>query len=265
MKISALQFQPKLQDKLWNLSTLQDMLEGLDTDLVVLPELAISGYVYATKQQLYPLAEEAGKGEAFVAMQKLSQVYNFSIVYGFPEISGEILYNSSALINPNGSYFIYRKIHLFNREKLLFSGGDKPFAVFPAKNDVMIGMMICFDWQFPEASRSLALSGAQIICHPSNLVLPWCQQAMQLRCLENRVFSITANRTGYEENGELSETFTGCSQILNTKGEVLIRMDSMAKGIETVIIDPDIAKDKQITERNDAFYDRRPAMYRGIT
>jgi predicted amidohydrolase len=121
--------------------------------------------------------------------------------------------------------------------------------------------MICFDWQFPESARSLALRGAQIICHPSNLVLPWCQEAMKTRSLENRVFSITSNRTGTEINGEYKQYFTGKSQILGTKGEILIRMNDTEEGIYSVVIDPELASDKKVSEVNSVFADRRPSMY----
>jgi predicted amidohydrolase len=150
---------------------------------------------------------------------------------------------------------------LFHREKLFFSPGDRPFFVCEAKGGVKIGMMICFDWQFPEAARSLALKGAQIICHPTNLVLPWCQEAMKTRSLENRVFSITSNRTGTETNGEHSEYFTGGSQILGTKGEILIRMNDNEAALHSVQIDPDLAISKQVTDLNNAFGDRRPSLY----
>ena len=66
-------------------------------------------------------------------------------------------------------------------------------------NGVKIGMMICFDWVFPEVTRILALQGAQIICQPSNLVLTFCQQTMLARCIENKVFAITANRYGVDK------------------------------------------------------------------
>jgi predicted amidohydrolase len=83
---------------------------------------------------------------------------------------------------------------------------------------VKVGMMICFDWIFPESARTLALKGAQIIAHPSNLVLSYCQQAMFTRAVENRVFTITANRTGTEINGDKELYFTGKSVIVDTKG-----------------------------------------------
>ena len=121
--------------------------------------------------------------------------------------------------------------------------------------------MICFDWQFPESARTLALKGAQIICHPSNLVLPWCQQAMKTRSLENRVFSITSNRVGIEYNNGETMEFTGNSQILGTKGEVLLQLDEKNEGIGTIIIDPNLALDKSVNPLNDVFKDRRREMY----
>jgi len=69
-----------------------------------------------------------------------------------------------------------------------------------------VGMMVCFDWAFPEVARALALKGADLIGHPANLVLTYCQQAMVTRCIENLVFAVTANRYGTEErpHGELT-------------------------------------------------------------
>jgi len=293
MKVSVLQFKPKLLDKAHNLGKLSEMLAGIKTDLVVLPELAISGYVFNSHQEVLSIAEEAGKGESFELFTALAKDNDCSIVYGFPELdssflppstsflrkqespkSNEVLdqvqiqdtntpklYNSCALINPDGSWHLYRKTHLFYREKLFFSPGDTGFFVCEAKSGVKIGMMICFDWQFPEAARTLALKGAQLICHPSNLVLPWCQQAMKTRSLENRVFSLTSNRIGKEGKGENELTFTGASQILNPKGELLASLSTTEEGIATVDIDPNEANNKQVTELNNAFADRRPEMY----
>lgn len=259
--VSVLQFKPLFLQPQKNYDKIKSMLSGISSDLIVLPELALSGYVFAQQEEIAQIAESIPTGQFFQAFQGLSQNLNLSIVYGFAERDGELFYNSSALVNPDGSYHIYRKIHLFYREKLFFEPGDKPFFVAEAKAGVRIGMMICFDWQFPESARSLALKRAQIICHPANLVLPWCQEAMKIRSLENRVYSITANRTGTEINGEMSEYFTGQSQILNQKGELLIRMNDQEEGIYSVEIDPDLANNKQVTEYNNAFADRRPSMY----
>ncbi|PKN73147.1 MAG: beta-ureidopropionase [Candidatus Cloacimonetes bacterium HGW-Cloacimonetes-3] len=262
MKVTVLQFQPKLLAVQDNVERLSPMLEGITSDLVVMPELVTSGYVFASLQEVRNVAESVPEGASFTRFAKLAQERNFSLVYGFPENDEGVFYNSSVLINPDGSYHVYRKVHLFDREKLFFQPGDKAFDVCVAKNGVTIGMMICFDWQFPEAARSLALAGAQIICHPANLVLPWCQEAMKLRSLENRVFSVTANRTGTEVNGNTKLSFTGCSQILSPLGEVLLRLSEDEEAAITIDIDVERALDKRITERNDAFKDRRPELYR---
>ena len=262
MKISALQFAPRLLDKEYNLKKMKQLLIGLKTDLVVLPELCNSGYVFANKEEVFSVAEEAGKGETYFALSEIASCNNCNIVYGYPELDGNNLFNSCILIMPDGRFYNYRKTHLFNREKLFFSPGDTGFQVFNILNGVKIGMMICFDWQFPEAARTLALLGAQIICHPANLVLPWCQQAMKTRCLENRVFAVTANRIGTELNAGETVSFTGQSQILNTKGEVLSSLSVSEERTITVEINPEEANDKAVTERNDAFKDRRPEFYK---
>jgi len=260
-RVSVLQFEPKLLDVTENLARTEALLKGLETDLVVLPELCTSGYVFCSQEEVDSVSETVPEGLAFRFFQDLARERNFSIVYGFAERSQGKAFNSSALVNPDGSFHIYRKTHLFNREKLFFSPGDTGLNVHPGKNGVRLGMMVCFDWQFPEAARTLALKGAQIICHPANLVLPWCQQAMITRSLENRVFSLTSNRMGTESNGPESVSFTGMSQILGTKGQILARMNETEAGVRTCEIEPELALDKAVTPLNDAFADRRPEFY----
>lgn len=261
MKVSVAQFFPKLGDKMENIRAICRMLEGLSTDLVVLPELAISGYLFSKPEDLIPLAEDAGSGDSFYAISTLAAQRNCSIVYGYPEFCGGKIFNSAMLVNPDGSFYNYRKIHLFDREKLIFNPGNEPFRVYPAKDGVKIGMMICFDWFFPEAVRTLALQDAAIICHPANLVLPWCQKAMTTRALENGVFCITANRFGSETLGDTTLSFTGGSQIVSPQGEVLASLPERSEVVVTVEIDPDVSRNKNLNRRNNIFADRRPEMY----
>ena len=124
--------------------------------------------------------------------------------------------------------------------------------------------MICFDWIFPEVARVLALQGADLICHPSNLVLQHCQKAMLTRSLENSVYSVTANRTGKEirPRGELS--FTGNSQIVGPKGNIMAQSNSQEDEVVVQEIDLAIARDKSITENNDLLGDRRPEFYNSL-
>ncbi len=259
--VSVVQFQPQLLDPQANLIALSSMLSGLKTDLAVLPELCLSGYALTSLADVDAMSEEVPDGIAYQSFQALAWEKRMSIVYGFIEKRDGKYYNACALVNPDGSGYVYRKTHLYLIEKRLFSPGNTGLKVYPAKHGVKVGMMICFDWQFPEAARTLALNGAQIICHPSNLVLPWCQQAMLTRSLENRVFSVTSNRIGEEPYGSESFTFTGQSQIIGTKGEILTRLGESETGVHTCQIDPDLALDKTISYLNNAFTDRRPELY----
>lgn len=180
---------------------------------------------------------------------------------GLPERDGDLIFNSSVLVRPDGSVELYRKVHLFWDEKLIFSRGDLGFPVFEACGTT-VGMMICFDWVFPEAARSLALAGARVICHPSNLVLTFCPDAMPTRCLENRVYALTSNRVGVEERVAGSRLeFTGLSQVCGPINNVMARLDGESTGAAVAEIDL-IDTDKRLTPRNDLFEDRRPDQYR---
>mgnify|MGYP001480852078 CR=1 FL=1 len=113
-----------------------------------------------------------------------------NIVAGLAECDGNALYNSAVVLGSGGVIGKYRKVHLFNTEKKFFQPGNLPLPVFDI-GGAKVGIMICFDWRFPETARTLALKGAQIVAHPSNLVLPHCPQSMIVRCLENRIFAVT--------------------------------------------------------------------------
>jgi predicted amidohydrolase len=168
------------------------------------------------------------------------------------------------LATPDGELHNYRKIHLFSRETELFERGDAPPPVIntPAGR---VGLMICFDWFFPETARLLALAGAQIIAHPSNLVLQFCQKAMYARSVENRVFTITANRVGAEERVGRRLVFTGASQVLDPKGNTLVSASDDGNHAGLCTIDPSTADDKQVTPHNHLFRDRLPELYRALT
>ncbi len=120
--------------------------------------------------------------------------------------------------------------------------------------------MICFDWAFPEMARLLALGGAQVILHPSNLVLPYAQAAMLTRGLENGVFTVTANRHGQERG----TPFSGRSQVTSPKGALLAQAAGDFTGVLTAVVDLAQADDKQITPLNHVLNDRRPDLYRRL-
>ena len=142
-------------------------------------------------------------------------------------------------------------------EKDYFEPGDVGLPVFDI-GVCKLGMLVCFDWIFPEVWRILALKGVDVICHPSNLVLPgFAQRSVPIHALTNRVYVVTANRIGME--GDL--VFTGLSMIANPKGDVLVQALQMEEEVGIVDVDVGLARDKMITARNDIFADRRPNDY----
>ncbi|MFQ5427780.1 MAG: nitrilase-related carbon-nitrogen hydrolase [Thermodesulfobacteriota bacterium] len=244
-----------------NVSAAVGEIKSLGADLVVLPELFSTGYQFRSKTEARGLAEEIPSGPTTEALIEAASSSGTIIVAGILEKSGKKLFNSSVLISPDGFTAVYRKAHLFWREKNIFSPGDTPFEVHEV-DGVKLAMMICFDWYFPEVARTLSLKGAEVICHPSNLVLPHCPAAMITRCLENRVYAITANRAGMEQRrkGEPLR-FIGQSQIVSPSGEVLYR--APAEGTDSVALEiaPYKAMNKARTRLNDIFKDRRGDLY----
>jgi predicted amidohydrolase len=126
-----------------------------------------------------------------------------------------------------------------------------------------IGTMVCFDWIFPEACRSLALAGAEVVAHPSNLVLPGlCQRAMPVRALENRVYTVTANRVGEERRPPRPALrFTGESLIVGPGGEALARGPAEGTALLRAGADLAEARSKRVASGNDLFAERRPEAY----
>lgn len=262
MKIGFVQFNPIFGQVDKNLTQIERLIGHCRADLLVLPELCTTGYNFISKKEVQQLAEPIN-GLSINALRQISIKTGIALVAGFAERSGKRTFNSAALLKPSGQVDIYRKIHLFFNEKKYFTPGDSGFKVF-SLGRVKIGMMICFDWLFPEAARTLALQGAQIICHPSNLVLPFCPDSMPVRALENRVFTVTANRIGRENRGHSDLRFIGQSVIVAPNAKVLFRASKDKEAVQIVEIDPTEAYDKNITDLNNIFQDRRPSMYKRI-
>ena len=259
MKVGYIQTSPLFGEKQKNLDAVGVQLTGIKADLVVLPELFATGYAFASTSEAESLSEDTEGPTSLFLCQK-SRETGSTIVAGFIERSDGCLYNSSMIVSLGKVIGTYRKLHLFNKEKLFFSPGDHALHVYTV-NGFKIGIMICFDWIFPEVSRSLTLQGAQIIAHPSNLVLPHCHQAMITRCLENRIFAVTANRVGTEKRGEDEFTFTGRSQITSSDGEILSSASPDDPCSDFIEIDLNKSNNKMINPFNDVIGDRRPEFY----
>ncbi|MBE9545902.1 MAG: acyltransferase [Proteobacteria bacterium] len=263
MKAGFIQFEPIFGEIDRNLERVESLIEKADADLLVLPELFNTGYLFTSKQEAIDLSEEVPGGKTTQMLCRMAREKNLYLVGGLAEKSGEKFFNSAVLVSPEGYVGTYRKVHLFFEETLWFDPGDKGFEVYDI-GKCRLGIMICFDWIFPEAMRVLSLKGADIICHSSNLVLPFCQDAMITRCLENHVFAITANRTGTEKRGGESLHYTGKSQITGLGADLLYRAGGDTEEVGVVDIDVEMARDKKLNDYNNLFRDRRPEFYGDI-
>jgi 5-aminopentanamidase len=258
MRVAVVQTNPIFGEIETNVRNAIAMMEGVEADLFVLPELFNTGYNFFDGEEVERLSENTS-GYTFDLVSTFARRKSCYVVYGFAEKTVR-LYNSASLVGPYGMMGLYRKIHLYNKENDLFSPGDLGFPVFNLPIG-RIGIMICFDWTFPESARSLALKGAQLIAHPSNLVLPYCPDAMITRSIENRVFTATADRIGTEARGDATFTFIGTSEIVATNGSVLQRLGATEAGVAVAEIDLQQASNKRINKYNDLFSGRRPEQY----
>ncbi len=256
------QFNVYWGDKERNFKKVESLFSQLKDNnslkIIVLPELFSTGYLFLDRKEIFNLSEKV-EGETYHFLKYLAKNYNSIIAGGFLEKENNNFYNSSLVVAPDGSYLLYRKIHLFKDEKDFFAKGNLKLGIFEY-NNLKIGTLICFDYFFPEAARTLAIKGAEIICHPSNLILPYAPLITQVRALENHIFWILANRIGIEKRGDKELRFLGKSQIVSPKGEILIKVEN-EETLKLVKVNINEAKDKKVTDKNDLFFDRRTEFY----
>ncbi len=256
MKISLVQLEPQLGNLKANIDQAVSFINQTDSDLFILPELANSGYNFENRAAAYGIAESTNNSLYLDVLCDVAKQKNTLIVTGFCEKEGDKLFNSSVLLGPRGLIGVYRKLHLFLNEKNIFEPGNKGLPVFDTDWG-KIGMLVCFDWMFPEAWRKLALDGAQLIAHPSNLVLPYCQSVVPSYALINRCYVATSNRIGTE--GQL--TFSGRSLVADPNGDVLCLAETDKCQVISAEVDLSLTTNKFITKLNHVFDDRRSDVY----
>jgi len=265
IRLAAVQTAPRFGDLEANLGQAQQLVRSAAADLYVLPELFASGYLFADRDEVATQAEAFHQGPTGRFLAALSAERQAVIAGGFPERTPDgRLYNAGALFDRGRPLACYRKIHLFDNEWDWFDAGDLSPQAVPSSAG-RLGPLICFDWIYPETARCLALGGAQVLVHMANLVMPYCQDAMVTRCLENRLFAITANRVGADRRGEREIAFTGQSQITAPSGARLARASSDHAEVIVAEVDIEEADEKRINPRNDLFRGRRPGLYGRLT
>jgi 5-aminopentanamidase len=263
--IAVVQCTPQWSNKAANYDMLKAAITDVDADIIVLPELCTTGYSFLTKEEAFEAADDAATTAAF--FQSIANEKKAVIVAGFAEKDGNEVYNSALMVLPNGSYEVYRKTHLFYKETICFAKGNTGFNVIthPYK-DCKIGVMVCYDWRFPESARTLALLGADIICVPANLVTTVWETGMKARALENNVYVAVANRCGTEErildDGKMQTlSFNGKSVIYNIDGSAIAQLAEIENKTLTAIVDINKSRNKFFNQYNDVFNDRRPDLY----
>jgi predicted amidohydrolase len=268
IKISIVQFTPEFGAVAHNLAQIGSLLKDVETDIILLPELCTTGYSFINREEALGPAE-GPEGETAAFFQQLATSHKAMVIAGFVEKSGGKVYNAALSAQPGGELKVYRKSHLFYREKECFDAGDSGFFIVehPFK-DCKVGVMVCNDWRYPEAARSLALLGADIIACPSNLVSDVWRIAMPARALENKVYLAVANRCGTEirqlkDGSTQTLTFTGGSVLYNFTGEPIEQADKTGQRVITLEFDPLLTRDKSFNAFNDLLKDRRPDLYLG--
>jgi len=241
-------------------------------DMVVLPELASSGYTFASEAEAEASAEDVASGATIAALIEVARASGMHIVCGVDERDGECRHNSAVLLGPSGHLATYRKLHLFYDEKSWFvPGGELPVVELPFGR---VGMIICYDLWFPEAARALAVAGADIVAVPTNWVASFKRTVYDERgfCQGNYVAMATAAQNGVvmacadrigEERGL---RFLGASIIVGADGWPVAGpapADADALLVADVELDS-VARARRRTPRNDLLGDRRPDAYNAV-
>lgn len=274
LTVAAVQFdmQVGVENKPDNLKrTLALINEAADAGarLVVLPELANTGYSFNTRAEAYEHAEPVPAGPTCQAWAELAKERDLYIVAGITELDGVRMYDTAVLIGPEGYIGRYRKTHLWNREKLVFEPGNEGYPVFETPIG-RIGLLICWDIWFPEAARILTVQGADIICSVNNWV--WTPPPLfdatgkamasyltMAAAHQNSVYIIAADRVGEEREAK----FLGCSLIAGLNGWPIGEVASATdEGI--LYADIDVVGGRSAvmwTELNDLPRDRRTDLY----
>jgi 5-aminopentanamidase len=236
-----------------------------DARLVVLPELCTSGYVFESSEEARACAEPA-EGPSLAAWSEEAARGDAVVAGGFCELGEDgLLYNSAAVVDGAGAVAVYRKIHLWDREQLFFEPGRECAPVLETRVG-RIGVGVCYDLNFPEVARGLALAGADIVVIPANF--PGSPRPEGERPIEvtlamatahlNHVFVAVCDRWGAERGVE----WVGGSVICDEWGWILAGPPEGEPGLVLAECDLARAREKAWNERNDVFGDRRTDLYR---
>lgn len=243
LEIAQIQSNPKLGNCEYNLQRIESFLGQVSkADLIVLPELANTGYKFDNRDHAYSIASEPTCSKYVEFLRDYARDNKVNIVSGYLEKESNELFNSAIFVKPDGSVGKYRKIHLFMDEKSIFAPGNLGLPIFEI-GEYKFGILICFDYLFPEIWRIMALKGVDFIVHPSNLITQNAHKVVPAQAIMNGYYVITSNRIGTE--GDI--TFCGNSFISDPRGNIISEMDYINEGVKFTTINPLFSRDKMIT------------------
>jgi predicted amidohydrolase len=266
LRVAAIQLSPvigELEENRARAARAVEEAASRGAKLVVLPELCVSGYVFADLDEALASSEPL-TGETVKSWQSLAARHRLTIVGGICEQHDSgALHNAAVVVEGAGLVAVHRKTHLWDREQLVFTPGSQRSPVVETASG-RIGVAICYDSFFPEVMRGLALGGAEVIVVPMNSPatdppfepLPIEVSLVIASAAVNRVFVIQADRTGRERGVDWAEA----SVIVDPDGRLLA---GPATGSAVLVADLDLeqARDKSYGDRNDVLADRRVDLY----
>ena len=269
VKIACCQIEPHVGQKEENVDkTVRFAEEAVShrADVILLPELANTGYVFETREEAFGMAEVVPGGETTRRWEEFARERGVYLAAGIAEREGNSLYNTSVLIGPDGYLGSYRKLHLWNREKLFFEPGDLGLPVFHTPLG-RLGMIVCYDMWFLETIRIHALMGVDLVLNLTNWVagseVERDSRVTEAVCVAqahlSSVFMAAADRIGVERG----QPFLGRSMIVSPTGDVLAGPASF-DGEEIIYAECNLTEArtrKRKTRLNHVVHDRRTDVY----
>jgi 5-aminopentanamidase len=266
-RIACCQIAPDVDAPGGNEARARDAIEAAvagGAQIVVLPELATSGYAFRSADEARKAAIPAD-GDLFRRVGEAAAPGDALVVCGFAELAADgRVFNSVALLDGSEVLATYRKLHLWGEEPRWFSAGEDPAPVVQTRYG-RIGLAICYDLEFPELTRGLSLQGAELIALPANWPheepldgRPVLHSLAAMTAYFNKVFVAVCDRHAIERGSE----FEGGSVIAGPDGSLLAG-PVQDRGAQTLYADCELgrADDKRTGRHNDAFADRRPEHY----
>jgi len=219
MKIGFLQLDVAFEKIDRNIQRVQELLEPVEFDLMVLPELFATGCIFYNKQHAFSLSEPVPEGKISQSIIDIARKKNAWIIAGILERDGDRMYNSAIVAGPQGYLGKHRKVNLSMGEEDRFCGGDgyETFLI----NGVTVGILICVDNERAEAGEILAGKCVRLICQPANHQGVDMLDTFRAISEKNGVYTMSSNRVGFDHDTGLNTPFIGLSQIIDPDGRIL--------------------------------------------